>query len=83
MRLSLLPGLLENVVFNRAYGTRDGALFEVGRTYHRTADGVREHARVGLVMYGTVGDASGATQARRSTSSTSRASSSRSRRSCT
>jgi phenylalanyl-tRNA synthetase beta chain len=55
MRLSLLPGLLENLVFNRAYGTRDAALFEVGRTYHRTADGVREHARAGLVMAGTVG----------------------------
>jgi phenylalanyl-tRNA synthetase beta chain len=35
MRLSLIPGLLETVVFNRSYGTRDGAMFEVGRTYHR------------------------------------------------
>jgi len=51
MRLSLLPGLLENVVFNRAYGTRDGALFEVGRTYHRGG----ERARAALVMYGTLG----------------------------
>ncbi|HMC23792.1 MAG TPA: phenylalanine--tRNA ligase subunit beta, partial [Thermoanaerobaculia bacterium] len=32
MRLSLLPGLLESVVFNRSYGTREGAVFEVGRT---------------------------------------------------
>jgi phenylalanyl-tRNA synthetase beta chain len=55
MRLSLLPGLLENVVFNRSYGNRDGALFEAGRTYHRTADGVHEHARASLVMYGTLG----------------------------
>ncbi len=55
MRLSLLPGLLENVVFNRSYGNRDGALFEVGRTYHRAGDGVREHARAALVMYGSVG----------------------------
>jgi phenylalanyl-tRNA synthetase beta chain len=55
MRLSLLPGLLENVVFNRSYGNRDGALFEVGRTYHRADGGVREHARAALVMYGTVG----------------------------
>jgi phenylalanyl-tRNA synthetase beta chain len=29
MRLSLLPGMLDTVVFNRSYGTRDGALFEV------------------------------------------------------
>ena len=36
MRLSLIPGLLETVVFNRSYGTRDGAMFEVGRTYHRS-----------------------------------------------
>ena len=55
MRLSLLPGLLENVVFNRSYGNRDGALFEVGRTYHRHGDGVREHHRVGVVMFGTIG----------------------------
>jgi len=55
MRLSLLPGLLDNVVFNRAYGTRDGALFEVGRTYHRAGGGVREQARAALVMYGTLG----------------------------
>jgi phenylalanyl-tRNA synthetase beta chain len=55
MRLSLLPGLLENVVFNRSYGTRDGALFEVGRTYHRDGDRVREHRRAAAVMYGSVG----------------------------
>ena len=44
MRLSLMPGLLENVVFNRSYGTRDGALFEVGRTYHRGGDGRRANS---------------------------------------
>jgi phenylalanyl-tRNA synthetase beta chain len=42
MRLSLLPGMLDTVVFNRSYGTRDGALFEVGRTYHRAGVGSRE-----------------------------------------
>src|SRR5436305_5247202 len=42
MRLSLLPGMLDTVVFNRSYGTRDGALFEVGRTYHRAGAGSRE-----------------------------------------
>jgi phenylalanyl-tRNA synthetase beta chain len=60
MRLSLIPGLLETVVFNRSYGTRDGALFEVGRTYHR-ADSpdrnsrVKENHRVAVVMYGSIG----------------------------
>jgi phenylalanyl-tRNA synthetase beta chain len=55
MRLSLLPGLLDTVVFNRSYGTRDGALFEVGRTYHRAGDGLREHHRIAVVLYGSIG----------------------------
>jgi phenylalanyl-tRNA synthetase beta chain len=42
MRLSLLPGMLDTVVFNRSYGTRDGSLFEVGRTYHRAGVGSGE-----------------------------------------
>jgi phenylalanyl-tRNA synthetase beta chain len=56
MRVSLIPGLLENVAYNRSYGTRDGALFEVGRTYHRNGDGVREHTRAGIVMFGNAGE---------------------------
>lgn len=56
MRLSLLPGLLESVAFNRSYGTRDGALFEVGRTYHRSGTGVVEKNRVGIVMFGSFGE---------------------------
>jgi phenylalanyl-tRNA synthetase beta chain len=56
MRLSLLPGLLETVVYNRSYGTRDGALFEVGRTYHRQGDKVHEHHRAAIVMYGSLGE---------------------------
>jgi phenylalanyl-tRNA synthetase beta chain len=56
MRLSLVPGLMENVAYNRSYGTRDGAMFEVGRTYHRTEDGVREHRRAAMVMFGSVGE---------------------------
>jgi phenylalanyl-tRNA synthetase beta chain len=57
MRLSMMPGLLQNVAYNRSYGTRDGALFEVGRTYHRASDGkspVGERRRIGMVMYGKV-----------------------------
>jgi phenylalanyl-tRNA synthetase beta chain len=56
MRLSLLPGLLETVVFNRSYGTRDGSLFEVGRTYHRDGEQVRERHRAAMVMYGSIGE---------------------------
>jgi phenylalanyl-tRNA synthetase beta chain len=52
MRLSLLPGLLEAAAFNRSYGTRDGALFEVGRTYHRRGDKVEERRRASFVMFG-------------------------------
>jgi len=52
MRLTMIPGLLESVAFNRSYGTRDGALFEVGRTYHRDGDGVRESHRAAAVLYG-------------------------------
>src|ERR1051326_468346 len=55
MRLSLIPGLLETVAFNRSYGTRDGALFEAGRTYHKNGDAVRERHRVAAVMYGAIG----------------------------
>src|SRR3954452_555134 len=55
MRLSLLPGMLDTVVFNRSYGPRDGALFEVGRTYHREGEKVREHHRVAIVLYGSIG----------------------------
>jgi phenylalanyl-tRNA synthetase beta chain len=55
MRLSLLPGMLDTVVFNRSYGTRDGALFEVGRTYHRDGEKIRERHRVAVVLYGSIG----------------------------
>jgi phenylalanyl-tRNA synthetase beta chain len=54
MRLSLLPGLLETVAYNRSYGTRDGALFEVGRTYHR--DAPIERAHIAFVLFGSHGD---------------------------
>ncbi|HVS30017.1 MAG TPA: phenylalanine--tRNA ligase subunit beta [Thermoanaerobaculia bacterium] len=55
LRLTMLPGLLENVAYNRSYGTRDGALFEVGRTYHRDGSKVVERHRVAVVMYGSTG----------------------------
>jgi phenylalanyl-tRNA synthetase beta chain len=49
MRLSLIPGMLETVVFNRSYGTRDGVLFEVGRTYLRDDSGVPRSSSGSLV----------------------------------
>jgi phenylalanyl-tRNA synthetase beta chain len=60
MRLSLLPGLLETVAYNRSYGTRDGAFFEVGRTYHRQSaakgdTGIKEHHRIAVILYGSIG----------------------------
>jgi phenylalanyl-tRNA synthetase beta chain len=58
MRLTLLPGLLETVVYNRGYGTRDGAFFEVGRIYRPAGGegvGVEEAHRATLVLYGAVG----------------------------
>jgi phenylalanyl-tRNA synthetase beta chain len=65
MRLSMLPGLLETVAFNRAYGTRDGAIFEIGRTYHRRGEKVEEHRRAALVMFGAADffDAKGVVEA--------------------
>jgi phenylalanyl-tRNA synthetase beta chain len=55
MRLSLIPGLLTTVAFNRSYGTRDGALFEAGRTYHKEGGGLRERHRIAAVMFGSIG----------------------------
>jgi phenylalanyl-tRNA synthetase beta chain len=55
MRLSLIPGLLTSVAFNRSYGTRDGALFEAGRTYHKEGGGLRERHRIAAVMFGSIG----------------------------
>lgn len=53
MRLSMIPGLLESVAFNRSYGTRDGAIFEVGRTYHSASAGVRESSATGIALFGS------------------------------
>jgi phenylalanyl-tRNA synthetase beta chain len=52
MRLSLIPGLLHVIAHNRAYGNRDGALFEVGRTYHRTDAGIVEKRCAAFALFG-------------------------------
>jgi phenylalanyl-tRNA synthetase beta chain len=55
MRLSLAPGLLSSVAFNRSYGNRDGGVFEIGRTYHRGAEGIVEPPRAGVMLFGQSG----------------------------
>ncbi|MFN2443206.1 MAG: phenylalanine--tRNA ligase subunit beta [Thermoanaerobaculia bacterium] len=62
MRLSLAPGLLSSVAFNRSYGNRDGGLFEIGRTYHRGAGGIVETPRAGVVLFGQSGGEWGETR---------------------
>jgi len=52
MRLSLLPGLLQSVAHNWSYGVRDGALFEMGRTFHATGARPDERSRASFVMFG-------------------------------
>ncbi|MBI2212370.1 MAG: phenylalanine--tRNA ligase subunit beta [Acidobacteria bacterium] len=56
MRLSLLPGLLQSVAYNWSYGIRDGAMFEVGRTYHVAGKLAEEKHRAAFVMFGARSD---------------------------
>lgn len=56
MRRSLLPGLLRAVQRNQAHQQRDGALFEVGRTYVPAADGLAdEPEEITAVLFGAPG----------------------------
>jgi phenylalanyl-tRNA synthetase beta chain len=52
MRTTLFSGLLETVAHNRSYGTRDGAIFEVGRSYHAATDRVTERRTAAFVLFG-------------------------------
>jgi phenylalanyl-tRNA synthetase beta chain len=54
MRLSIIPGLLDTVAHNRSYGNRDGALFEVGKIYHKERGELRERYRLAFVLFGGV-----------------------------
>lgn len=56
MRLSLLPGLLQSVAHNWSYGIRDGAMFEVGRTYHAEGTSAKERHRAAFVIFGARSD---------------------------
>lgn len=53
MRLSIVPGLLEVAQHNRSYGNRDGAIFEVGRTYHWNENVVEERRTAAFVLFGS------------------------------
>jgi len=52
MRLTLFAGLMETAAFNRNSGTRDGAIFEIGRTYHQTRAGVEERRVAAFLLFG-------------------------------
>jgi phenylalanyl-tRNA synthetase beta chain len=56
MRLTLFPGLLQTLAFNWSYGIRDGAIFEIGRSYHRDGDAVREDHHAAFLMFGNASD---------------------------
>jgi phenylalanyl-tRNA synthetase beta chain len=53
MRSSLLPGMLEMVVFNLNRGSNYVRLFETGDIYEGTISGTAEHARVCFVSTGS------------------------------
>jgi phenylalanyl-tRNA synthetase beta chain len=52
MRVSLLPGLLKNLVSNFRQGMSYGRLFETGFVFYRTEKAYKEEARVALVGWG-------------------------------
>ena len=56
MRLTLYPGLLQTLAYNWSYGIRDGGIFEVGRSYHRDGDGVRERHHAAFLLWGGATD---------------------------
>ncbi|MEB3223106.1 MAG: phenylalanine--tRNA ligase subunit beta [Candidatus Sericytochromatia bacterium] len=55
MRTSLLPSLLEVLRYNRYQGCSQLGVFELGRTYHRQADGShRERRWLGAALMGSL-----------------------------
>jgi phenylalanyl-tRNA synthetase beta chain len=54
MRTSIIPGLLQILERNASYGTRDGGIFEVGRTYHGGGGEVfDERETLAFVLFGS------------------------------
>ncbi len=56
MRVSLFPGLLQTLAHNWSYGVKDGAIYEIGRSYHRDGKGVREGHHAAFLMFGNATD---------------------------
>ena len=54
MRASLTPGLLQSVAYNINRKAESVQLFEVGRTYRKTAKGFKETPMLSMVFWGTV-----------------------------
>lgn len=54
MRTSVIPGLLQVLERNASYGTRDGSIFEVARTYHLHEDGVEERDVAAFMLFGMI-----------------------------
>lgn len=53
MRVSLIPGLLKNLVHNYRHGNSLGRLFEMGFVFRHGSDGYAQDSRVGAVAWGT------------------------------
>lgn len=52
MRISLLPGLFNNVLHNYRYGSEQGRLFETGGSYLKEGDSYKQNTRLGLALWG-------------------------------
>jgi phenylalanyl-tRNA synthetase beta chain len=57
LRTSLIPALLHALQVNVRYGVRAASLFEVGRVFFPSDDGVEERERVGFAMTGAAAPA--------------------------
>ncbi|MGE0528885.1 MAG: phenylalanine--tRNA ligase subunit beta [Bdellovibrionales bacterium] len=53
MRISLVPGLLKNLLHNYRHGLSLGRLFEVGYVFRRASTGYEQDSRLALVKWGS------------------------------
>ncbi len=58
MRTTVIPGLLQVLERNASYGVRDGAVFEVARTYHLTAAKIEERDVAAFMLFGMIDQSS-------------------------
>ncbi len=52
MRVSLLPGLLSNMLHNYRHGSSNGNLFEVGHVFRHASEGYGQDSRLSMVTWG-------------------------------